>query len=196
VSEEGVSVLMVCHANLCRSPMAERLARRTIADRLGGCATAVEVTSAGTHAAEGRPMHPYAAEVLDRHGAQHADFRSRRVTAALVEQADLVLTATREQRAACVTLAPRAVRRTFTLLQFGRLAGALHPRALTAVWPPQQRLRALVEELPRARGAVPVAAPEEDDLPDPVQQPLPVFRRCARDIQWATDLMVNLIAPI
>lgn len=196
MTDERFSLLVVCHANLCRSPMAERLARLVLADRMGASAADFEVTSAGTHARDGMPMHPYATEVLRWHGASDSDFRSRRVTADLVESADLVLTATRAQRADCVTLAPRSVRHTFTILQFGRLATALHPRSLTGVWPPQRRLRTLIEQLPAVRSEVPVAPRAEDDLPDPVQQPMAMFRRCARDIQWTTNVMVDLIAPI
>ncbi|MER5705631.1 low molecular weight phosphatase family protein, partial [Micromonospora sp. NPDC002296] len=50
-------ILFVCHANMCRSPMAEYLAGWLLAK------LPVEVASAGTAAVDGRPMHPYAAQV-------------------------------------------------------------------------------------------------------------------------------------
>ena len=43
-----VSVLMVCHANICRSPMAEGILKHLLAER--GLDNAVRVDSAGTHA--------------------------------------------------------------------------------------------------------------------------------------------------
>lgn len=64
-------VLFVCHANLCRSPMAEFLARRLLADR------PVTVASAGTDAIDGLAMHPYAMEVAADSGADPAEFRTR-----------------------------------------------------------------------------------------------------------------------
>ena len=79
-------ILFVCHANLCRSPMAESLTRSALADRLGAAAARVDVASAGTHAEPGMSMHPYAEHVLRERGAPDPGrFRSRRVTAELVD---------------------------------------------------------------------------------------------------------------
>ena len=50
--------------------------------------------------------------------------------------------------------------------------------------------------MPVIRGALPVASAEDDDLPDPVQSPIEVFRRCAAEIQSVVDVMIGLIAPI
>lgn len=157
---------------------------------------AFSVVSAGTHAWTGRPMHPLAAEVLSEYGIGEDGFRSRRLTEGLVRKADLILTASREQRSACVAFDPTAVRRAFTIPQFGRYAAGLSPYALTAVWPPQERVRALIEQISIVRGELPVVPPEEDDLPDPVRLPIEAFRRCAAEIQAVVDTMVGLIAPI
>jgi protein-tyrosine phosphatase len=196
MTDERFAVLLVCHANICRSPMAERLTRRTIDDRLGPAAAAFDVYSAGTHAWTNRPMHPLSAEVLREVGADDVGFRSQRLTPGLVKRADLVLTATRDQRAACVDFDPGAVRRTFTIPQFGRYAAAMPAFSLTGIWPPQRRLRVMIEELSVIRGELPVASVQDDELPDPVQSPIEVFRRCATDIQWMVDVMTDLIAPI
>lgn len=196
MTDEGFTVLVVCHANLCRSPMAERLARRAITERMGDAAADFEVSSAGTHAWTGRPMHPLAAEVLREYGADDTGFRSRRLTAAMVARADLVLTATRRQRGECVALVPASVRRTFTLPQFGRLAAVIPAYSLTAIWPPQARLQTMIDDLLVIRGELPVGSPEQDELPDPVEQPIEVFRRCAGEIQAVVDVMTDLIAPI
>ncbi len=159
-------ILFVCHANICRSPMAERLARKALGP-------AVEVSSAGTHAWDGAEMHPYTAQVLAERGADSAGFASRPLTARLVADADLVLTASRAQRAACATLLPAAARRTFTLRQFGRLAASLDPAP--------GDMAKLVERV-RAVIAQPVG-PDEDDLADPVAGPVEGFRVCADEIQ-------------
>src|SRR5689334_5434197 len=114
-------MLFVCRANLCRSAMAERLARA------GG----LDAASAGTHAVPDLDMPPAAKAVLLELGADPDGFASRRVDAALLAGADLVLTATRAERAHCVTLAPAAAARTFTLRQFGRYLEALPPEPTT-----------------------------------------------------------------
>jgi protein-tyrosine phosphatase len=194
--DDRFAVLLVCHANVCRSPMAERLARYTLGMRLGAHAEGFDVTSAGTHAEPGMPMHLHAMRVLEELGADHALFRSRPVGTDLVAGADLILTATRGQRAACVTLHPVAVRRTFTLLQFGRLAAAMRPRSLAGLWPPQARLRGLVEELAVVRGELQVGPQDDDDLADPVTRPVEDFRHSAQQILRVVNLMTELIRPI
>lgn len=189
-------VLIVCHANLCRSPMAERLARAAFAESLGDRAAGFDVNSAGTHAWTNSPMHPLAAEVLRERSIDETGFATQRLTEGLVKRADLVLTATRRQRSECVAFDTSAVHRTFTIPQFGRYAAAMAPYGLIAVWPPQRRLRVLIEQVPVVRGTLPVASADEDDLPDPVQSPIEAFRRCAAEIQSVVDVMIDLIAPI
>jgi protein-tyrosine phosphatase len=164
-------ILFICHANICRSPMAERLARKAFGPEVG-------VSSAGTHAWHGAAMHPYTEMVLRERGADVEGFVSRPLTAAMLADAGLVLTASREQRAACVTLLPAAVRRTFTLKQFGRLAAGVTRR---------DGLAQLVEDV---RGVVgqPVG-PEEDDLADPLGGPVDAFRACAGEIQGVLDVI-------
>jgi protein-tyrosine phosphatase len=193
---ERFGILIVCHANLCRSPMAERLTRTALADGLGAEAGGFEVVSAGTHAWAGRAMHPLAAEVLRELGIADTGFLSRRLTEGLVNRADLVLTATRRQRSACVTLDTSAVHRTFTIPQIGRYAAAMAPYAPIPARGPQHRLRAMIEQAPVVRGALPIVSPEADDLPDPVQSPIEGFRRCAAEIRSVLDVMIGLIAPI
>jgi protein-tyrosine phosphatase len=67
---------------------------------------------------------------------------------------------------------------------------------LAAIWPPQERLRAMIEQVSVVRGELPVATAEEDELADPVQSPIEVFRRCAAEIQSVVDLISGLIAPV
>ena len=191
-------VLIVCHANLCRSPMAEYLARELLSQRLGGDDPGVRVSSAGTHAVPGYPMHPHAARLTAERGTDPEAFRSRPLHADQLRTAGLILTATRAQRTTCVALAPSALRRTFTLRQFARLATA----AIDQGWPardgqrdPAQRLDAAVAAASRARaGLQPPAQPDADDLTDPVGQPIAEFRRCVREIEQALGPAVGLIA--
>lgn len=188
------AVLIVCHANLCRSPMAEYLARELLAQQVPG----IPVSSAGTHAVPGYPMHPHAARLTMERGTDPESFRSRPLHADQLRTAGLILTATRAQRTTCVALAPSALRRTFTLRQFARLASA----AIDQGWAapdgqrdPVRRLDAAVVAASRARaGLQPPAKPEEDDLTDPVGQPIAEFRRCVGDIERALRPTVGLIA--
>lgn len=176
-------VLFVCHANMCRSPMAEYIARRLLAHH------GVGVASAGTDAVDGAAMHPYAAEVAAGSGADPAAFRTRRLRAEHLAGATLVLTATRRQRSVCTSLAPAALHRTFTLRQFGRLATAAElPAARTG-----SPLRAAVAAATRARGRLQPAGPGADDLPDPIGGRPADFRRCGEEIERSLRAVLALI---
>ncbi|MBO9521786.1 MAG: hypothetical protein J7518_09635 [Nocardioidaceae bacterium] len=111
-------VLFVCIGNVCRSPVGERLlAARLPRDRF-------VVESAGVGAMVGYAMSKYAAEELRGFGGDPTGFAARQLEPAMVEQADLVLTATRALRSQVLAEVPTALRRTFTILEFAALATA------------------------------------------------------------------------
>jgi len=182
--DDRFRILVVCTANICRSPMIERMFRHGLVERLGADATRFEVTSAGTWGHDGPSMHEFSAQVLGERGIDASDFAPRVLVAEMVEQSDLVLTAAREHRAAVVTMCPSASRRAFTLLEFARLLGPVDPSALPA-GDVVARARALVEEAAGNRGLVPPDRPEDDDLADPIGRPMADFRRAADHIAGA-----------
>ncbi len=82
-------VVFVCWGNICRSPMAERVARRWAAER---GVDDVEFTSAATSTEElGSPVDPRARAWLERHGYDADGHVAHQVEAAEVEAADLVV---------------------------------------------------------------------------------------------------------
>ena len=71
-------VLFVCLGNICRSPMAEYVMRRTAAER--GLSAQIQTASAGTSGwHDGEDMHRETKAVLRRHGIDAGGFTSRRV---------------------------------------------------------------------------------------------------------------------
>jgi low molecular weight protein-tyrosine phosphatase len=110
-------VLSVCVGNICRSPVSEFLLREELGDK-------VDSTSAGTHALVGDPVYPPMAARLDGLGVPHRGGGARQVTEAILRQADLIVTMTRELRSRVVELAPATVRRAFTLAEFAAIVAA------------------------------------------------------------------------
>jgi len=179
------AILCVCTGNVCRSPVAERL----LAARLG---PGVQVTSAGTFGLAGRGIEPEMVAHLTAAGVRDVEFVARRLTAADVRGADLVLGLGREHRAEAVELVPAAVRRAFTLLEFARLLEAISP-----------------DELPdgtvadRLRAAVPLAAAQRrrvasadlDDVADPYRLDQQAYDRSFSVIRTAVDTIADRVVP-
>ncbi|GAB2727950.1 low molecular weight phosphatase family protein [Streptomyces bullii] len=176
-------VLFVCTGNLHRSPLAERLLKARLAASAGASAE-FRVSSAGTAALVGTPMDPVAVTVLAELGGDPGGALARRLTAALVEDADLVLGAAAEHREAAVRLSPLwALQRAFTLREFARL---LRPDDAAGVTEPAERAAALVRGAAARRGADGSGA-DDDDVADPYGAPLRVARQAAARIAESVD---------
>ena len=98
------SVLFVCTGNTCRSPMAERLFRRALARRLGVDETGLEskgyrVGSAGTGAIPGAGATGPVIDALREMDLDLSTHRSRPLSMALVQDADVVFVMTERHRA-------------------------------------------------------------------------------------------------
>jgi protein-tyrosine phosphatase len=93
-------IVFVCTGNTCRSPLAEALCKKLLAERLG-CAVAelprrgFLVLSAGLAAMMGGAAADEAVAVADAHGADLRGHRSRPLTPDLVAQADYLVVMTR-----------------------------------------------------------------------------------------------------
>jgi protein-tyrosine-phosphatase len=118
-----LKILFVCSGNTCRSPLAEVLARRLLADEgLDG----VEVDSAGAFAADGSPASTGAREAARDAGLDLTRFRSQRLTEEHVDGADLIVVMEPAHRSAVLGLVPTADTKTHLL---GELAGEDGARA-------------------------------------------------------------------
>jgi protein arginine phosphatase len=92
------TIVFVCTANICRSPVAEALFRDWLRRRPE--TGEWRVSSAGTWADDGLPASAYSVDVLAGLGLDLSPHRSRRVERELLAAADLVLCMTRSQREA------------------------------------------------------------------------------------------------
>lgn len=112
---EPLRVLFVCTANICRSPAMELIARDLAGD------ADVVFSSTGTHARDGHRMNSEMRALLPEGMAR--GFRSRHLTAAVLDDADLVLTAESVHRQHILDDFPQLHRKVFTLGQFEAIAG-------------------------------------------------------------------------
>ncbi|MBM7417268.1 MULTISPECIES: low molecular weight phosphatase family protein [Nocardiaceae] len=166
-------VLYVCTGNICRSPTAERLTAAFARD----LKLDVTTDSAGTRAVIGHGVQAEAARVLESLGGDPTGFVARRLTPTIASGADLVLTMTSRHRDEVLTVAPRNLRRTFTLLEaaeFARRTGVIDP----AAW---------VSE----RAANPVT---QLDIMDPIGQSTDVYERVGDAISEALGPLFEIWA--
>ncbi|MEV6152879.1 low molecular weight protein-tyrosine-phosphatase [Nonomuraea sp. NPDC052129] len=101
-------VCLVCMGNICRSPMAETVLRRTLADH--GLDEQVAVDSAGTGGwHEGDPMDARALRTLADHGYDGSAHRARQFTSGWFDRYDLVLAMDRDNLSFLRRMAPEGV---------------------------------------------------------------------------------------
>lgn len=190
-------ILAVCTGNICRSPLVERLLLARLREGLSvQDASRFEVGSAGRGALAGHPMSPKAAKTLQALGGDPAGFIGRELDSAMLETADLVLTATREHRGLIVTEQPRALPRTLTLREFARLLGPVTVAEIdrrVASSDPVERMRAIVASALANRGMVPVEDPADDDIADPYRRSRAAYERAAAEIDSALSVPLALL---
>ncbi len=170
------TILTICTANICRSPLMEILFR----DRLD--ARQFEIASAGVRGWEDAPIDSMVVLELARLGHEATRHQSRALDVHHVEQADLVLTASREHRAAVLAMSPRALRKTFTLREFAALIGDGEA----------ETLEDLVFDASRRRST----APADLDVLDPYMREPEIHRQVADTIAAAVDVVADRFADL
>lgn len=181
------TVLFVCTGNICRSAMAERMARAFLDEALGDDAHRIQVVSAGTQAVKGAGVHPDSATVLEGFGGDPAGHVAQQLLDDMAIDADLTLALTRSHRRAVLKAAPRALQRTFTVREAAELA-ALVPAAVVLEGDDlAERCRALVKKMAGARSRRPTDA--GDDIADPIGRPLEVHQEVA-------DVIAESLIPL
>lgn len=114
-------VLFVCSGNTCRSPMAQGLFTRILAQYGdGNLANRYEVCSAGLFATDGLPAAQAAMDTMLPYGVDLSEHRSRKLDVEMINRAHLVLVMTREHYLYLIERFEESIDKTFVL---GDLAG-------------------------------------------------------------------------
>lgn len=105
------SILFVCTANVCRSPMAMAIFRKLVQAE----GEDWQVASAGTWAIDGMSVTPKARLVLENQGIDISDHRSQQINRNLIDSFDLILTMERSQKEALIAEFPHKANRIYLL---------------------------------------------------------------------------------
>jgi protein-tyrosine phosphatase len=179
------SILVICTGNICRSPISEGLLRNALERRFGPAAP--DVSSAGTSGLEGSGAMPESVQAASELGIDIAGHIARRLTPAMASDADLLLCMARDHRE---TFAPPLDARAFTLKELVRLLETL-PAPPTDAGPEILAGRIAAADVARRSGAV--ATSYDEDIADPLGQPLEAYRAIAWEIETWSDQLVNAL---
>jgi protein-tyrosine phosphatase len=151
-------IMLVCHANQCRSPFAEAIARR-LAD-----GHELRFVSGGVISG-GRPMPEVGRRVGQELGYDFRQHLSREIDIGDFRGFDLVLTMEREQARELVAADPDMWPRIFTLKQFARWLTE-HPR------PTRAHVGSWLDATAADRSRVTILGHDPyDDVADPIGRP-------------------------
>jgi protein-tyrosine phosphatase len=181
----GFQILFVCTGNICRSVTAEQLLK----DKLKK--TGIRIQSAGTHALDNADMPPQAKQILNELKVDPEPHLSKQLTPELLEQSQLVLTATAEHRSDVARTLVKANRYTFTILEFAELIefvnnpGESDFEIETAPTTLNEKLQVIAS----ARGYL--NSEKNRDIQDPFTKDITVYREAGQKINEATTIIAK-----
>jgi len=168
-------VVFVCTGNICRSPLAERLAAHLDPH--------TSFASAGTHAMVGSDMDAGMAAELSRLGGDPSDFSPRLIDAQMAGSARLLIALTRSHRDFITGAFPAAGSTTVVLKPYARWVRAGFVRPWDAPSP---------QVLSDTRAQAAVTGTFDDDVADPYRMGWQEARRAADEIDEAIRTILGL----
>ena len=175
--DQPLHVLLVCTANVCRSPLAEAV----LAEDAARAGFDLIVSSAGLDD-ERRPVHPTIVTLLAERGLRPRKPYSDPVTGECVDRADLVLTMTGAHAIEVAGRHRNATRRVFTFDHAVQVVPPVVDRS-RADW--EAQVTTTPRRYPQQPGAV--------DVPDPINGTEALFRAVAGQID---DLCAGLVTAL
>jgi protein-tyrosine phosphatase len=160
-----IGIVVMCTANVCRSPMAAAL----LARRLEALGVTVPVRSAGMIGG-GEPPHPEVISVMASYGVEIASHRSHVVCADDLAPASLVLAMARDHLRHAAITEPGAWPRAFTLKELVRRGERIGPR------PPGEPFSRWLSRAHEGRERISLLGDSpDDDVADPAGGPMSAY---------------------
>jgi protein-tyrosine phosphatase len=192
------AILVVCTANICRSPMAEALLARA-AERRGATVT---VGSAGVRGLEGAPPSDGSVAAMARMGLDISAHRGRACSPDLLEQTDLVVTMEARHVVDLVAMLPGALGCSFPLRELATAGDHRHDPAMPVLPAGQDGSpgssaadRASLDRWLAAQGG---GRSTRDylhdhrfDVADPIGSTRARYRRCATELDELCDALAD-----
>ncbi|NQX10904.1 hypothetical protein HQQ80_04625 [Microbacteriaceae bacterium VKM Ac-2855] len=190
--ESTVTIMSVCTGNICRSPLAEQLLRRSLADVTVADRPLFRFTAAGVQTRDGIPMDEMSSRFSREHGGDPTGYVSSRLSDELAGGADVMLTMTRQHLVDAARRYPATLLRGFTVREFARvLPFVLREIAVPAIEDPAARIRAVVRLAAANRGRVPSTGNVIDDIEDPIGRSEQTHARVADQIDEAVTSIAS-----
>jgi protein-tyrosine phosphatase len=180
-----IRLLMICTANICRSPTAAGL----LALRAGRTSSLIEVDSGGLLPG-GRLVPAQVVAAVAPFGVDLSDHVSSQITVERIARADVVVTMTRQHLREVVLQLPDAWSRTFTLDELVRRGENLGPRLadrLMAEWFQELHLGRQRQDM--------IGTSREGDIADPYGGPDAGYRRMAVTLADLVDRLAAMLWP-
>jgi protein-tyrosine phosphatase len=190
--DRPLRVLVVCTANIARSPLAEVMLEAALA------APDLRFASAGVQARDGDLAAQEGIALAAQRGLDLTGHRSTPASDEVLRWADLVLTMTEKHRDQCASRLPGAGERTFTLREFVRLIDDSAPPVDFAGASAGDRAGARLGQLrdaahaARPRGRRP---PEPEDIVDPIGRGEAAWQSLVRDLEDLVDHLERSVQP-
>ncbi len=112
------NILVVCTANVCRSPMGETILQKMIRD--AGLEKLFQVKSAGIYAMDGQKSSDLTVEVCRENGLDLAHHRSKSITPQDIQSNNIILCMTPDHKEDLIYFFPAENEKISTLREYGR----------------------------------------------------------------------------
>lgn len=184
-SDRSARIVVVCTANVIRSPFVAGLLRSRVDAASPG---QVDITSAGVAARFGTVAEPRVRDVARTYGLDLDAHRASRLVEATLVGRTAILCAERRHRRAVLQMRPDLLSSVFTIREFARLLEAVRAAgSVPADWDWLVRAAAAAREQDRH------ITEDEDDIVDPIAQSDEVWRRFEQQsVQAVSSILASV----